>query len=350
MRDQVALNVWGKVLTGWTSVEITDSLESLSPTFSLSYSDRCLESDGTLRVSPGDECTVRIGGQTVITGYVDDSELEESATSRSLSVSGRSRTADLVDCTAERKPVTWREATVATIAADLCGPFKIKVSANLNVGAPFKQFVIEPGETVFDCISRAARQRGLMLQSTPAGELEIVSVGSRRAPAVLRRGENILSARLSLSLAERHSKIRVVSQAGGDSSDTGLFDRKASQASAVATDPNVPRYRPLVVVADCGESTAKLKERAAWEVTTRAGKGSRLSVTVPGWGRDGELWRPNAMARVVHDWLGLDTSMLISSVRLSLNDSGTKAALELAPIGAFTPEPLPPKNRKATWP
>ena len=106
-----------------------------------------------------------------------------------------------------------------------------------------------------------------------------------------------------------------------------------------------------MVVSDCGESQEKLQERALWEVSSRAGRGSRLSVTVQGWGTDAGLWRPNASVRVVHDWLGLDTSMLISSVRLSLDEGGKLTTLDLCPAGAFAPEPVAAKAKpEATWP
>ncbi len=349
MRDeQVSLYVWGKVLSGWTSVEIIDSLEALSPTFALSYSDRALEVDGALRISPGDQCSVRIGGQTVITGYVDDSELEESATSRSLSVSGRSRTCDLVDCSVPQQTSEWLDASLDTIASDLCAPFGISVSVQAPVGAPFVRFAVEPGETVIECISRAARERGVMLQSSSTGTLVLSSVGARSAPAALERGVNVLSTQLSLSVAERFSEVRLLSQSDGED---GLFNKPAAQASAAARDANIRRHRPLVLVSDCGESQDKLKERALWEVSSRAGRGSRLSVTVRGWGSGGSLWRPNAHVRVVHDWLGLNTSMLIASVRLSLDEGGTLTELELCPAGAFAPEPVAAKAKpESTWP
>lgn len=348
MRDSaVSLRVWGQVLSGWTSVEIIDSIETLSPTFSLEYSDRCLTPDRTIRVSPGDECALRIGDEMVLTGYVDDSELAESASSRSLSVSGRSRTADLVDCSVALKPSEWRNATIDRIAEDLCKPFAILVFAQTSVGEPFSRFAVEPGETVFDCLSRAARQRGLMLQSTTSGDLAIAKLGARSAPGLLRRGQNILSASLSLSWAERYSEIRVLSQPD----DGGIFNKAASQTFAAARDENIRRKRPLVIVADAGETSAQLRERANWEVSSRAGKGSRLSVTVRGWGTDTGLWRPNAVVHVDHDWLGLDTSMLISSVRYSLDADGTTSTLDLCPVGAFAPEPFEAKaNPEETWP
>lgn len=158
----------------------------------------------------------------------------------------------------------------------------------------------------------------------------------------------MLSAQLSLGVAERFSAIRVLAQSDGED---GLFDKPAAQASSEARDANIRRHRPLTVISDCGESQDKLKERALWEVSSRAGRGSRLSVTVRGWGSGGSLWRPNATVRVVHDWLGLNTSMLIASVRLSLDEGGTLAQLELCPAGAFAPEPVAAKPKaEATWP
>ena len=194
MRDaQVSLYVWGKVLTGWTSVEIVDSLEALSPTFALGYSDRTLEVDGSIRISPGDECSVRIGDEPVITGYVDDSELEESAATRSLSVSGRSRTCDLVDCSALHKPAEWRDATIDTSPRTLSSRSGCGVLVQAPVGAPLK-LALPAVEARRERLRRhfaCCRHSALMLHVDRRRVTCRSSLSARGAPAALKRGRQL---------------------------------------------------------------------------------------------------------------------------------------------------------------
>ena len=73
------------------------------------------------------------------------------------------------------------------------------------------------------------------------------------------------------------------------------------------------------------------------------GKGTRLSLTLPGWtsARDA-LWHPGQVVRVVDDWLGLDHELAIVSVQRSLDlNTGTTAQLELADPRVLLPEPIP---------
>ena len=45
-------------------------------------------------------CEVRLGGEVVVTGYIDDYEPDLTETTSTICVEGRSRTGDLVDCSA----------------------------------------------------------------------------------------------------------------------------------------------------------------------------------------------------------------------------------------------------------
>ncbi len=346
MRETVQLKAWGKVLSGWTQVEIVESLEALASTFSLSYSDRCLEADGLPRLTPGGACEVLIGDELVLAGYIDDSQASESADARTLEVSGLSRVGDLVDCSARRKPPQWSDATVVDIARDLVEPFGLDVVCTSGLDGPLKTFALEPGETVHEAIARAARLRGMILQARPSGALELAALGSRSAPAALERGRNIVSASRGQSMRDRFSEVRVLAQAGGED----LFGAEAAQASAAANDPSVKRYRPLDVLSDAGESSAGLAARAKWEVATRAGKASRMTVTVQDWTTPAGRWRPNALVRVKHDWLGVTGTLLIVTVRHTLDDGGRMTTLELCPPGAFEPEPVKPAKKEASWP
>lgn len=75
--------------------------------------------------SRGAACRVLVDGLAVITGYVDDVRISCSASEHSVTVRGRDKTGDLVDCCAPSMQLAG--ASLAVIARNLCAPFGIEV-------------------------------------------------------------------------------------------------------------------------------------------------------------------------------------------------------------------------------
>ncbi|UQZ89529.1 hypothetical protein C4J81_15335 [Deltaproteobacteria bacterium Smac51] len=123
--DQVSLMVGGKIYGGWLSFSVIRSMEAPSGSFSLTISDKWPGQRAPWAIEPGDECQLNLGGEVLVTGYIDESLYRLTANSREISVTGRDKTADLVDCSYIEKPDQWQEATVQDIAAALAAPFSI---------------------------------------------------------------------------------------------------------------------------------------------------------------------------------------------------------------------------------
>ena len=75
-------------------------------------------------------------------------------------VSGRSISADLVDCTAPLQ--AWQKQTAPQIAHALCEPYGIKVAdeadlSEVDLSEVFDDFASQPGETVAKALVRLAR-------------------------------------------------------------------------------------------------------------------------------------------------------------------------------------------------
>ena len=69
-KDEVFLYVNKKIYSGWKDVSITRSLEAMAGSFSLSvFESKMIDA---FDLFCGDEVVVKIGGDAVITGYIDD--------------------------------------------------------------------------------------------------------------------------------------------------------------------------------------------------------------------------------------------------------------------------------------
>ena len=97
-RPSVRLEVDGKLYGGWKDIEINRSLEQCAGTFKLSVTDRWPQQSQSRQVPAGASCRVLVNGASVITGYVDDVEVSYDPNGHTYSVTGRDKTADLVDC------------------------------------------------------------------------------------------------------------------------------------------------------------------------------------------------------------------------------------------------------------
>ncbi|NDY41245.1 hypothetical protein G3N55_00070 [Dissulfurirhabdus thermomarina] len=338
----VVLTANGERFAGWDRVRLTRSIEALAGAFEVGVSGPAAW------IPPGAACTVALDGEVLLTGWVDQVAVRYGPSSHQVTVSGRDRTGDLVDCSAAYGSGQWRAPrTLDQIARDLLRPYGIEVVVDADVGSAYPSAAIQAGETVFETLDRLARLRGVLLTSDGLGRLVLTRASSRRIATPLVRGENILEADATISHKDRHSAYRVLAQSpGGD----GSTPEQNAHASAAASDPGVARHRPLVILAEDRADAAACRARAEWEAAVRYGRSARAVVTVQGWRHADGLWAPNRLVRVRDEWLRLDGDMLVVAVAYLLDEQGSRTQLTLARPEAYTPAPPPaPKEEADPW-
>lgn len=337
------LHINGFVYSGWTQLRVTRSLEQLASSFSVSFTDRWEAGSERIPIEQGDDFRLSYNGETIITGWVIRDMVEYDDQQHTLSATGRSLTGDLVDCAAIYRGGQWRGRTLLQIAEDLCEPFGITASANVSVGAKFRLFELDDGETVFQALTRAAKRRGVLLLTDVDGNLVFDRVGSSKVSTQLRYGRNIKRGSRENSGEARFSSYKVKAQTSGNDN---LFGASTS-LSRTSTDDGVLRYRPTIITADDEDSGTELQKRADWERNTRAGQSKRVQYTVQGWEHDSGLWEPNTLIRVVDERLRLDDELLIVEASQERSESlGSVTNLTLTFPEAFDVQPLPPPKEK----
>lgn len=352
MADDVELLVNGLKYRGWTSISVTRAMDAASAAFNLSITERWDGQDQPWPITEGDECQVLIGGQVLITGYVDVFSPGFGASDHTITVQGRDKTADMIDCSAVHSPDEWQNINVLQLARTLAKPFGIEVSADVTVGNTFPIIKLQQGETAFDAVDRHCRMRGLLASPTGNGGLLITRAGTRRAAVALIQGGpqgNILSASGTRDASQRYSKYIVKAQTPWASTSTG---EQEAHIQGEATDPTVKRYRPLLVLAETGGSTGGAAERANWEAKVRVGRSLTATVTVQGWRQrpGGALWEPNLLVPVRSPWLKMDGTMLIRSVTYSRTaQGGTTCTLSLVSPLTYSPEPVSDAANGGNW-
>lgn len=327
--------------TGWTAIHISRGIEQLAGRFELGLAREV--TDPGIKARPGDACAVSLtDGQPLITGYVDTVTPRFDAASHSLTISGRDRTGDLIDCSAIHDTGQWQDKTLYDIAQDVCSPFGIEVLKAVEVDEVVANAAINDSETVLELLERLARQQGLLLTSDTAGRLVITRAATRRqapAPLGVDGGVPLLSGSADHSWLERYS----IYIGKGAHPDDGFFEPSAAASpGAEVADPAIHRYRPLVLLAEDNATPGSLNQRMTFERNVRAGRGRRIVVTVQGWTQDGQLWQPNQRVHIKEPRLNVDGELLIVSVTYTLDEGGTRTQLTLADPAAYDILQTPP--------
>lgn len=338
-RNQVQLLVDGQRFEGWKRLEVSTSIEQMAGAFVLQVTLRWDGQGQPYALREGLPCQLLLGDDVVVTGYIDDFEVDFDAQAISVNVHGRDKTADLVDCSAIHKTGQWRNASLVQIVRDIALPFGVGVVVEdgAELGEAFKSFALEEGETAFAAIDRACRTRAVLCTSTEVGEVLLTRANDDDSVVQLIEGVNIKSGTATHTWKERHSVITLKGQAQGDDNEYGAT---VAHAKAVGTDAEINRYRPLVVVAEHGAGLKALQDRAKWEVAVRMGRGKRGRIKVVGWrqGRDGlvgALWRKNTMVYIDSPTLNLARDMLVVGCTYRLTEQGAETELTFARREAF---------------
>lgn len=322
---------------GWKGIRITRSIESIAGSFNLRVSDRWGMDEQPWPIREEDRCVVTIDDEAVIDGFVDKRTLSLDAENSGLVVSGRDRAAALVDNSA--LAATFKRKSVLTIAQTLAEPFGVRVTLapGLALPRPERKIAVNPGDTIFAVIQRAAKAAGVLLVSDGAGGLVITQSGTERVTTQLVQGENVKAASVEYDGSDRFHRYIYASQVPATDEAAGNNTRTRGEAF----DDNVRRTeRVQWMRPEKGLSRTDAQTRADWEARTRAAQSETVSITVRNWTQaDGSLWPLNRLVFVEVPRIGVNGDMLISEIEHSLDDAGELTSLRLVRPDAFTPEP-----------
>lgn len=330
----ILLYVNGRVYGGWKQATVTRSLDAIAGKFDLVSMDKWETNAQRWTIFPGDECQLKIDGKALITGYVDKAGPSYDPESHGIKILGRDKTADLVDCSAIITGSELRGLTLEGIAKALAKPFGVGVIAQVDSGPAFPSFAIQPGETAYEAIERAARQRFMVVTTDGQGNAVIADIGTTRAADSLIEGKNIKAASAEYDYSQRFSEYIVKGQAAAQNDG---WEEATVAVESRATDPNVKRYRPKIINAETQASDGSASDRAQLEAASRAGKSTKITVTVQGWTMsNGELWPVNALIRIKSPMLSIDEDVVISEVKFGISDtSGITTEMQLTRPDAY---------------
>lgn len=334
----ISLEIAGAEWKGWENATSTRRLNAVCGEFNLSLADKWSNTAAPLPpVAALLPAVLRCDGEAVHTGYITADSHSLSASFQSLSIVGRDKSGDMIECSAYHFPGQWLNVTLKEIAARLAAPFGIDITAETDTGEIFPSFQISQGETAFAALDRACKLRGVYPMSNGSGGLVLAALGSRQSSTALVEGKNIISFSDSVETSGRYSQYTVLAQRQGSDD---VWGASASEVMGEAKDPVISRYRPLVITAESQMDPETAQKRAQWEARTRAAASFSLSIAVYGW-RDGagNLWQPNTLVKVSIPSRSIEGDFLIVSVASGKSVQGSQTTLELKDPAAFAISP-----------
>lgn len=339
MSNEVSLTIDGIQYYGWKEVSIRRSIEIFCASFDLSLSDNTGGKE-SFQIKPEMKCSIHIGGDTLITGLVDEVSGDIGANSHSLSIKGRCKTADLVDCSCTNKPGSWNKPiSVDVLCNEVVKPYGIRIINEAgDLGEKVSNFSLDTGDTPFEVIRRICDMRSILPITNEKGDVVFTLPGSRRSVDALVYGINVERASFAYTFSDRFNRYIIK---GSKSNEGDGWDRSTIQASGEAQDPEIKRFRPKIIISDRHISNKLAQNKARWEAQVRAGRSADIVVSLPQWRQsDGTLWRENMITVVDVPPLKVSkTEMIISQVTFSFGQNGMSTDLMLRRPDIYKADP-----------
>ncbi|MDC7787960.1 Mu P family protein [Rhodoplanes sp. TEM] len=368
---RIALHLDGEVYDQWSAAEIGRDLGDLSGAIRLELRDPEASAatwpyaslvEAMASPAPGLAATVTIDDEPVLVGWVDDVDTEAGEDGCRVTIAGRDKAGDLIDCAAQPKgPSEYKGLLLDALVRKLVEPFGLAVKVEVDVGEKFDRAVIDAGETVRSAIEKWARQRAVLVVSDGVGGIVLTRSGKTRGPGDLVFPGNVIRSAGRFSWRERFSDYFVQSQAekgqkldrtaapldarAAPQAEPVKPDKAAEEAGVIITghykDQAVGRWRPHVSPSRTTTYKAPAKTVAEWMARTAKAKSRVIEHTAKGFrGPSGGLWKPNQLVFVDDAYAGVRRDMLVRGVVYGFDDQDGETT-RLALVGAQAFDLLP---------
>lgn len=339
--DDVSITVNNQTIAGWQKIRVTRSLERIPNDFEIELTEFFPGQLSTITVAPGTPCELKIGGDLVITGYVDRYIIKLEDGSHNITITGRSKSQDLVDCSAIWEGGQISGTSAADVASKLAATYDIIIKV-LQGNADMKsipQFNLMYGETPAEIIDRITKFSALLYYDDTDGNLILSQVGEAAMASGFTEGVNVESSQATFSADQRYANYKVALlsiSTAGDRGNSGFLRE-------IAEDPGARANRTKIIICEAGGQGQQITQaRGEWERNRRMGRAYQLDVVTDGWrDSDGTLWTPNRLVPVNMPTSKLvDKNYVIGEVTYILDENGTTARLTLMPPDAYSVEPI----------
>lgn len=293
-------------LTPFISASLTFSIEQLAHTFSCDIAPQDITSPLPVEF--------RLDDKRILVGTIDTVATNTASSEFSMSISGRSLSANMID-----SKITMDaeyDQTFDVLLGRIAKGFGLPVNSLVNESAfnVIDEFQIN-GESPVDNFSQLAKEQGVIIIERN-GILTIENPAHAALQGIqLEVGSNIESLSISRNFAKQFYHIEV----------QGQWD----EAHAVVTYAPANTQRRTVIISDQLQTAASCKARAEYERDLAIAQGVTVSTSVP------DLYEVltgdavNRVVNVIDRHQNFNEIMLIKSLTLSVSENSSGTSIEL---------------------
>ncbi|WP_454626961.1 phage baseplate assembly protein [Bradyrhizobium cenepequi] len=323
--ERITINGW----TAFESVSVHAAFNEAARSFTATLAAELGASTVNRIFDVGTEVSISTNGELLVTGHIDTKEPRFSARQADITITGRSKSGDLVDGAAEHDTGYFENKDPLEIANEISKEYGAKWESDQKL-EKIEQYKLQQGETCYRCIEKMARQQGMTITGTKEGNAKITKAGSQRQGGSLVEGVNILRGQASHNGKNRHSKIIVRGQRPFGHGDENL------EIEAEEMDGAIKRHRSVIIIQDEDTTKERAKKRAKNRKDRAAGNALKATITVQGFHDDGgQLWEPGNLVWTESEFLDIAQDMLIESVDYEQSNSGSLCTLNLVDPRAY---------------
>lgn len=339
-RDDVIVLHNGAAYAGWKKVDVKQDFDKAVGECSLVISR---QPGRPLPMKLGDDVSVLIAGQPVITGYVKEIDGGHSWSKHDINIKICDQTRFFVDSTigpgiAFAPPVKLKTVLDGTLKK--MGLSKIKVIDKASPD-PYGHAEVPVGaidDTGFGWADKWTRKRQVVLNTDGKGNLVIDRNQMRRGPGMLHKGpeddplNNVKESTYRITDDGRHNKTACAAQKS--TNDKDWWESKAKGEATAQADPLSTKWgqasdsavrpeRRLHYRARRGLEGQSPKKAARWRSNLARARGFQYTATVQGFDMSpGTLWWPGFIIPVFdYEW-EISDELFISAVRFEKDWDG----------------------------
>lgn len=346
-KNTVAVRINGKEHRDWEGYDIDSDFLIAADAFDFTLG---LPAGNELEDYSGDACEVVINDKVVMTGIIGNQNHHKSKGSRDLRLSGRDYAGLLVDCSAPQFNIKGMHVLAA--AKKLVAPWTQikKVELRAEKDTVLDKIDIEPGESVWQALTKIANSVGLHPWFEPDGTL-IVGGADYKSPPVATlcwsrndKRRNIEQLTIEHNTDNRYSEVTFLAQSHAKAGDSAKHDLKW-----VYKDTSMSLHKPKTVVVADADNLANLQKQAKKQLADWRLEGLTITVIVGDHKTDdGKLWQPGQRVHLIDEEEKIDAIFFVMGRRFSLSRmSGTQTELRLKEDGVWTPDAYTEKAEQA---
>lgn len=376
--NKVSLVVGGQKYSGWESVEITSALDSIARSFQLGISLNSPSKWSLKNFMVGQKVQVLIDSDLVLSGYIEQTPVSYDANQKTITIAGRSKTGDLIDCCAfpsgEKIPKVkewenkitpqgnvvsyadttarnWKNEKIERIIANLIAPYGIKLISEVNLPDVKNNFSITNTDKIIDSIRNLTKNADLLFSDNENGDLVLVKKATNEADKQTTKivlGKHILRGSAKFDGTKLYSFYGVVGQDKGTNTNLGKQISSSSHLQPGSLKDMLKRDRYIYTKAKGQANNKNCEIEAVGNQKFADSEFYKATYVVQGWRYDdAHLWKVNQLVQIEDPFLCKDGSQwhLIKSVKFSLtNHGGMTTELEVVPPDGFRIDQTSPKE------